>query len=134
MPRVSIELAADRRARVHELRAQGLSLREISAQTGLCLASVRNFLARDLGDSRVDELRAAVAIKAANPDLSSREIKDRYALGVGEATIQRRFADAGLSLPRGRRSLDFIKIRFDFWTAFCVSAKFGSYAARNMFP
>ena len=30
--------------------------------------------------------------------------------------------------------LDFIKIRFDFWTAFCVSAKFGSYAARNMFP
>jgi len=29
---------------------------------------------------------------------------------------------------------DFIKIRFDFWTAFCVSAKFGSYAARNMFP
>jgi len=105
MPRVSIELAADRRARVHELRAQGLSLREISAQTGLCLASVRNFLARDLGDSRVDELRAAVAIKAANPDLSSREIKDRYALGVGEATIQRRFADAGLSLPRGRRSL-----------------------------
>jgi len=105
MPRVSIEVAAERRARVHELRAQGLSLREISAQTGLCLASVRNFLARDLGDSRVDELRAAVAIKAANPDLSSREIKDRYALGVGEATIQRRFADAGLSLPRGRRSL-----------------------------
>ena len=31
-------------------------------------------------------------------------------------------------------ALDFIKIRFDFWTAFCVSAKFGSYAARNMFP
>jgi len=31
-------------------------------------------------------------------------------------------------------TLDFIKIRFDFWTAFCVSAKFGSYAARNMFP
>jgi len=105
MPRVSIELAADRRARVHELRARGLSLREISAQTGLCLASVRNFLARDPDDSRVDELYAAVAIKAANPDLSSREIRDRYALGVGEATIQRRFADAGLSLPRGRRSL-----------------------------
>jgi hypothetical protein len=105
MPRVSIEVAAERRARVHELRAQGLSLREISARTGLCLASVRNFLARDPGDSRVDELHAAVAIKAASPDLSSREIKDRYALGVGEATIQRRFADAGLSLPRGRRSL-----------------------------
>jgi len=34
----------------------------------------------------------------------------------------------------GLLSLDFIKIRFDFWTAFCVSAKFGSYAARNMFP
>ena len=48
MPRVSIELAAERRARVHELRARGLSLREISAQTGLCLASVRNFLARIL--------------------------------------------------------------------------------------
>ena len=31
-------------------------------------------------------------------------------------------------------SVDFIKIRFDFWTAFCVSAKFGSYADRNMFP
>ena len=31
-------------------------------------------------------------------------------------------------------TIDFIKIRFDFWTAFCVSAKFGSYAARNMFP
>ena len=31
-------------------------------------------------------------------------------------------------------AVDFIKIRFDFWTAFCVSAKFGSYAARNMFP
>ena len=30
--------------------------------------------------------------------------------------------------------LDFIKICFDFRTAFCVSAKFGSYAARNMFP
>jgi hypothetical protein len=30
--------------------------------------------------------------------------------------------------------VDFIKIRFDFWNAFCVSAKFGSYAARNMFP
>jgi hypothetical protein len=105
MPRVSIEVAAVRRTRVHELRAQGLSLREISAQTGLCLASVRNFLARDPDDSRVDELCAAVAIKAANPDLSSREIRDRYALGVGEATIQRRFADAGLSLPRGRRSL-----------------------------
>jgi transposase len=59
MPRVSIEVAAERRARVHELRAQGLSLREISVQTGLCLASVRNFLARDPGDSRVDELRAA---------------------------------------------------------------------------
>jgi len=29
---------------------------------------------------------------------------------------------------------DFIKICFDFRTAFCVSAKFGSYAARNMFP
>jgi len=105
MPRVSIELAAERRARVHELRARGLSLRDISAQTGLCLASVRNFLARDPNDSRVDELYAAVAIKAANPDLSSREIKDKYALGVGEATIQRRFADAGLALPRGRRSL-----------------------------
>ena len=33
-----------------------------------------------------------------------------------------------------RRSIDFIKICFDFRTAFCVSAKFGSYAARNMFP
>ena len=32
------------------------------------------------------------------------------------------------------RRLDFIKICFDFRTAFCVSAKFGSYAARNMFP
>jgi len=105
MPRVSIEVAAERRARVHELRARGLSLRDISAQTGLCLASVRNFLARDPNDSRVDELYAAVAIKAANPDLSSREIKDKYTLGVGEATIQRRFADAGLALPRGRRSL-----------------------------
>ena len=31
-------------------------------------------------------------------------------------------------------TLDFIKICFDFRTAFCVSAKFGSYAARNMFP
>jgi len=31
-------------------------------------------------------------------------------------------------------ALDFIKICFDFRTAFCVSAKFGSYAARNMFP
>ena len=30
--------------------------------------------------------------------------------------------------------IDFIKICFDFRTAFCVSAKFGSYAARNMFP
>ena len=30
--------------------------------------------------------------------------------------------------------LDFIKICFDFRTAFCVSAKFGSYAAHNMFP
>jgi len=30
--------------------------------------------------------------------------------------------------------VDFIKICFDFRTAFCVSAKFGSYAARNMFP
>jgi len=29
---------------------------------------------------------------------------------------------------------DFIKICFDFRTAFCVSAKFGSYAARNTFP
>ena len=31
-------------------------------------------------------------------------------------------------------TLDFIKICFDFRTAFCVSIEFGSYAARNMFP
>jgi len=105
MARVSIEVAAERRARVHELRAQGLSLREICAQTGLQLRSVQNYLARDPDDPRVDELYAAVAIKAANPDLSSREIKDKYVLSVGEATIQRRLSDAGLSLPRGRRSL-----------------------------
>jgi hypothetical protein len=43
--------------------------------------------------------------------------------------------DGRLSIERLLRcALDFIKIRFDFWTAFCVSAKFGSYAARNMFP
>ena len=36
--------------------------------------------------------------------------------------------------PQFESRIDFIKIRFDFWTAFCVSAKFGSYAARNMFP
>ena len=35
---------------------------------------------------------------------------------------------------RATSRLDFIKICFDFRTAFCVSAKFGSYAARNMFP
>ena len=34
----------------------------------------------------------------------------------------------------GSIAIDFIKICFDFRTAFCVSAKFGSYAARNMFP
>ena len=112
MPRVSIEVAAERRARVHELRAQGLSLREICARTGLCYASVHNFLSRDPGDARVDELRAAVAIKAANPDLSSREIRDKYALTVGEATIQRRLSDAGLSLPRGRKSLGLRR----YWT------------------
>ena len=39
-----------------------------------------------------------------------------------------------LSAVRAGRRLDFIKICFDFRTAFCVSAKFGSYAARNMFP
>jgi hypothetical protein len=42
------------------------------------------------------------------------------------------------SLPNGivivLKIVDFIKICFDFRTAFCVSAKFGSYAARNMFP
>jgi hypothetical protein len=39
-----------------------------------------------------------------------------------------------LERKNGVRIIDFIKIRFDFWNAFCVSAKFGSYAARNMFP
>ena len=37
-------------------------------------------------------------------------------------------------LRQSYRSLDLIKIYFDFRNAFCVSIEFGSYAARNMFP
>ena len=39
-----------------------------------------------------------------------------------------------IASPPPQSPIDFIKICFDFRTAFCVSAKFGSYAARNMFP
>jgi len=49
---------------------------------------------------------------------------------IEQIAVQRAYAN--WSDPR--LAIDFIKIRFDFWTAFCVSAKFGSYAARNMFP
>ena len=42
--------------------------------------------------------------------------------------------DEVLEAIRSGEQVDFIKICFDFRTAFCVSAKFGSYAARNMFP
>jgi len=58
-----------------------------------------------------------------------------------DTTISRRLTNLALadvalndSSQNMAGKLDFIKIRFDFWTAFCVSAKFGSYAARNMFP
>jgi len=58
----------------------------------------------------------------------------RPAHAIERSTSHRFGMTAHPVCPGGFSIIDFIKIRFDFWTAFCVSAKFGSYAARNMFP
>ena len=68
-----------------------------------------------------------------------------YRVGPMETTIEGEYDDIMTVIKRAQEAvlaagatrvftLDFIKICFDFRTAFCVSAKFGSYAARNMFP
>ncbi|MCL6542703.1 MAG: hypothetical protein K6T87_19285, partial [Roseiflexus sp.] len=45
------------------------------------------------------------------------------------SSLRRPVIPIDVSAPPIAIIIDFIRICFDFWNAFCVSAKFGSYAA-----
>ena len=66
--------------------------------------------------------------------LSPEEAAWSYVVGSRKLSLDGRIETDDVKKPEVKERIDFIKICFDFRTAFCVSAKFGSYAARNMFP
>lgn len=102
MPRVALEVAAARRARVLELHQSGMKPAQIAREVGIAVASVQHYIRNprpDL-DERALAVQAAVEIRRGNPVLSGHEIPDRYALSVSQATLYRRFASEGLTTAR----------------------------------
>src|SRR5690349_12002742 len=98
MPRVSLELAHERRSLCHSLRAEGLSIRQICGRTGLQLRSVQNYLATSPDSSQVDAIAQVLLLKAApeHKHRGSLELQPMVG-GISRRTIEYRIAAAGLA-------------------------------------
>jgi transposase InsO family protein len=112
MPRISASLAAERRARVHELHATGLySYRQIADLAGLSLGSVQNYLASPPADAHIGvALDRALELRRLpeNQHRGSLELRAMVAeqcdVVPSRQTIERAIARAGLARKGVHRS------------------------------
>lgn len=105
MPRVSLELANERRTQVHFLRDRGFSFRRIAGAMGLPVSSVQNYLASVPDAAPAEAVAKVLELKAMPQNAHRGDLELTPMVGsISRKTVQRRIAAAGLARKGVHRS------------------------------